>query len=619
MSRGFWDKQSKKLSRILWKPSLKESNKTDSNFSNWNCYNKNISFSAVSNKSSKQSNIESVFSFKKMPIINKDHEKIRLFNKLFSCELGRFSKIISNKKINYGFIKTYINQINKLSDQNISLNYKYISITHIINVFQKKNSIAKNITDEHNKFINAHINVIDKIHLKMAKIDGIVRCKKISLHLLDKQKKIINNWFDDSIELYNILVDEFKYFYDKKYKKYEKIYTNNKLFINNLIKSLKKNKRFPLNGRKLRDILAPIYKNNFTLPYCILSDLIMNFVSNINGNLTKLKKGQIENFTINKKKISRKYLTLPIQTHYTTEKGFYPSLMGKIFINDNVNWLDIEKDFLLVYDKNKKKYYVHCPMYRETKKVENRKPLCVSDPGERTFQKIYGLDHIISVGDNLREPIIKQLNKIEVMNKRLNDKEFNDEETKKMMDKKKIKIKEKNDMKKQILRYNPNNKELREKYFGQSINKPKYDTQKKNFKKVINRTYKKIENMVTEMHNKLSIYLCKKYDRIMVTDFSCKKVNSKKGDLGPQTKRVLGMLSHYRFRLRLQNKCEEYRCQYIEVNESYTSKTCCNCGNIKDDLGSSKIYECKKCKNIIDRDVNGAINILIKNQKEVLE
>jgi putative transposase len=44
-----------------------------------------------------------------------------------------------------------------------------------------------------------------------------------------------------------------------------------------------------------------------------------------------------------------------------------------------------------------------------------------------------------------------------------------------------------------------------------------------------------------------------------------------------------------------------------------TSKTCGNCGNIKQDLGASKVYKCSECKKKMYRDVNGARNILLKN------
>jgi putative transposase len=47
------------------------------------------------------------------------------------------------------------------------------------------------------------------------------------------------------------------------------------------------------------------------------------------------------------------------------------------------------------------------------------------------------------------------------------------------------------------------------------------------------------------------------------------------------------------------------------VDESYTSKTCTNCG-VMNDVKDSERYECKSCKIEIDRDLNGARNIMLK-------
>ena len=47
--------------------------------------------------------------------------------------------------------------------------------------------------------------------------------------------------------------------------------------------------------------------------------------------------------------------------------------------------------------------------------------------------------------------------------------------------------------------------------------------------------------------------------------------------------------------------------------EYYTSKTCTKCGNIKHDLKNADIYKCNSCNLKIDRDTNGARNILLRN------
>ena len=47
-------------------------------------------------------------------------------------------------------------------------------------------------------------------------------------------------------------------------------------------------------------------------------------------------------------------------------------------------------------------------------------------------------------------------------------------------------------------------------------------------------------------------------------------------------------------------------------DEAYTSKTCCNCGHIDQKLGNKDVYNCKECGIEVLRDINGAINILLR-------
>jgi putative transposase len=73
--------------------------------------------------------------------------------------------------------------------------------------------------------------------------------------------------------------------------------------------------------------------------------------------------------------------------------------------------------------------------------------------------------------------------------------------------------------------------------------------------------------------------------------------------------------SHYKFRQFILHKQKEFPwCNVVITNESYTSKTCGNCGIINDKLGSSKTFKCNndKCRSEFDRDINGSRNILIK-------
>lgn len=213
-----------------------------------------------------------------------------------------------------------------------------------------------------------------------------------------------------------------------------------------------------------------------------------------------------------------------------------------------------------------------------------RKPIAIMDPGMRCFNQLYGLDHVIAIGENLYKPIMKKINKIESMQRKLTN----------------------------------NRKARKNKRTRNKDDKRISNSTKKNLRKAITRTHAKIKDIVTEMHNKTSIFLCNSYERVMVTDFSSRKVSSKQKGLPRNHKKVLGKLSHYKFRQRLEHKCQEYRCQYIEVTEEYTSKTCCNCGWQHETLKKEKVFKCGECKMIMDRDTNGSVNIFIKNRDEVI-
>ena len=70
--------------------------------------------------------------------------------------------------------------------------------------------------------------------------------------------------------------------------------------------------------------------------------------------------------------------------------------------------------------------------------------------------------------------------------------------------------------------------------------------------------------------------------------------------------------SHYAFRQRLHKARERPWVTVHLVTEEYSSKTCGVCGCIHRNLGGSKVFKCPACHAVMDRDANGARNILLK-------
>lgn len=130
------------------------------------------------------------------------------------------------------------------------------------------------------------------------------------------------------------------------------------------------------------------------------------------------------------------------------------------------------------------------------------------------------------------------------------------------------------------------------------------------------RIFRRIRNLVSEIHKKMTNFLVLNYNVILLPTFETKPMSSKSGACKLQSKTVRSMLtwSHYRFKQRLLNKSKTTaHCKVIVCGEEYTSKTCTRCGFINNALGGSKIFQCPQCSLCIDRDHNGARNILLKN------
>jgi putative transposase len=124
----------------------------------------------------------------------------------------------------------------------------------------------------------------------------------------------------------------------------------------------------------------------------------------------------------------------------------------------------------------------------------------------------------------------------------------------------------------------------------------------------------KIKNLVHTLHHTVARHLCESYNQILIPVFETKNMVSKiKRRIGSQTARMMLTWSHYRFRKILEDKAREYPdCNVFVVDEAYTSKTCGRCGSLHDGLGKSKVFKCPSCDFTLDRDVNGARNILIR-------
>jgi len=330
------------------------------------------------------------------------------------------------------------------------------------------------------------------------------------------------------------------------------------------------------------------------VPYDVITDEVRIFCSNVKSCLTNLQNKNITKFKLKYKKV-KDYQSILIPKSSISKNGFYISLLGKLdFFKNIIDDTFIPLDSRLYYDKVRKSYYICIPRYcNKHSEKYIKSEVCSLDPGESIFMVSYGFDKCIKFGEKIRVPILNQQKNIRKLQS--------------------------------VLNKNKNKK-------GDKLN------HKSKFKKKVRGCYRKIRNIVKELHNKTALYLCKNYNKILIPKFETQnmirkykidknKISGTRDEIKKYTKRrkmnkkvafVLGMLSHYKFREHLKNKSIEYGSELHVVTEEYTSKCCGKCGTLSDNY-KNRMKECSNCSYKINRDINGSRNILILNRLKVLK
>jgi putative transposase len=211
----------------------------------------------------------------------------------------------------------------------------------------------------------------------------------------------------------------------------------------------------------------------------------------------------------------------------------------------------------LIYDATTDAFYINYPV-ECIRRVTVKKPYVALDPGIRSFLTYYDGNTYGEIGANFTSSLNRRM------------KQADNIETK----------------------------------IQQTTSKRKQNI----YRKAQNIIKRKITNKVKDLHYK-TINFLGQYENIFLPEFKVKQISS---NLDSKNTRKLMALSHFKFKLRLATKTSEIGNRVIICNESYTSKTCTNCGIENNNLGSSKLFKCNNCKMELDRDYNGARNIALR-------
>ena len=456
----------------------------------------------------------------------------------------------------------------------------------ILNYWFKSNDLMYNETikfiknnyiyfkNEFDYFINTY-EYIDFLETKKNKYLINTKYKSINKKINDFK----NNKLKEKITI-ETLIDE-KSIIEKELTYIENIYNQKKLSIDLFFKNKpysSVNNKFKLNYQNIRTYFlknirdniilnckSPKINKNISIKTHILDATIKLACSNYQSSITNFENGYIKKFRIRYWKEKRDKRVLEIEKSYFRNNTLCSSIFDVIkgFIKKGKKYYDfnfdnIEGSAKLHFNKKLNEYSLYVTKKIENKILEfdNRSEIISIDLGLRTFSTCLSKNEIIDIGN--------------IKNSRLE-----------LLINKKIKL----------MKFN-NNKKTRK------------------YKKSVN---KRIKGLIDELHWKSIKFLTDNYKNILIGDLSTKGIVCNNNSvLKEYNKHLAYALSFYKYRERLKYKCFTNNCNYSIVNEKYTSKMCSICGEFKEDLGPSKIYNCKNCFYTIDRDVNSCRNIILK-------
>jgi transposase len=394
-----------------------------------------------------------------------------------------------------------------------------------------------------------------KLHTDKLESDGYYT-KKIKLHPTDFQKKILLKWMDCYVLMYN---EVNKYFKKCKFEKQKCVFNITEL------KSMFKNSKNDIckwsiikhnTTKNCKTITKNIIIDRHLLDYAI-NDSLNRFKS----NLTNLKNRNIKHFRLRYLKMKRKNKILKIEKLAFKKNGFWTASLGKIMKSEinNFNYLsNIHTTAILQYLEKDNQFYLLLKYPKKDLSNDNdhkNKQYTISiDPGIRRMFTGYSNNGILKIGDHCYNKIKRLIKK--------ND----------------------------------------------SINNT---SAIKNKKHVLKKCNNKIKNLIIDLQWKTIKHLTNNYKTILMGNFSTTNMKN----VPKMVKRVGKKYNLFMFKERLKYKCIYTNTSYKKVDEAYTTKCCNSCGHYKKELKGEKIYNCNKCYLSVDRDINGAINILINNCK----
>lgn len=419
----------------------------------------------------------------------------------------------------------------------------------------------------------------------------IIITRKVRFYPTQKQKEYLGKCLSAHRYFYNKTIEEINNRFEKRKQEFSAkltcIFCDNKKFENSYTCEEHKNKSLPwnlaINFNEMRKIVV---KNNSILtdddkwqeeiPHDTRQAAVKNALTSYSSSLTNRIRGNIKNFKLgymSRKKpthifwLDHRAISIKEKKESITVSIFKTKLKSdsELFVKNKYRKqlpLNNTSAVKVLYDRGA--WYLVFSLTETTQnKCDNLHSIAL-DPGVRTFQTGY------SPNGNIYKFGEEQLNQMKTIHNKI-------------------------DLLKSISSKAQNR-----------VSKTRYHIKRRLYKLEF-----RLRCIVHNLHNQVGSFLSQNYRYILLPEFGTSGMQQQ-DTIVSTTKRRMNGLAHYQFQMKMVHFCKKYGSELKIVDESYTSKTCGKCGNIKENLGSACHYKCDTCNYSLDRDIHGARNIWIK-------
>lgn len=509
---------------------------------------------------------------------------IKAFNYMLN-KYTNFSKLVNPNSftefINYADLFMLIkdseckpfwnDQVKELSKKIFMPTFDNLVITNSPKTFSSTNWFGT----EHYLAINKLDNIVTNTNPEpLNPSSQTIKTNKIKLYLNHKQKTILNRFMGGYRYFYNRTI-QYVNNYDRLSKTtfYNYKPTINSEFIKVTIDLKDQTNKFSLiTTRPLIKRDFPDWFDEIKMPSHLIDQAINEACDNYLKSMEKYKKTKLA-FKLKPKYKKTKMQTMNLEASMIKGNGLFVGFKDSEGVNilknikSSFRFKNIKKikDSSLSCNTRLNEWYLNATYEDQLNDTTNQiNKVCSIDPGIKTFATIYDDSGITKIAKGSRETIKKICKELDIIQSKMSEKSRN-------------------------------------------------HNSRRNLKRAYNHKYKYLENLRKDLHSKTVKHLTENYKRIIIPPFETQKLTEK---LSSSDNRVMLTLSFYKFLTRLKDKCKEKQRELIIRPEYYTSKTCGCCGWINKNLSNSDVYNCVSCGLIIDRDMNGARNIMLRNLNE---